>query len=289
MVGSPFRRKAPPYAAALLSLSLLILFATYLPVLLTQGGRVLLRGDFVTQQIPFMLEAKRCLLSGTPFWSWNTFLGANFIGTYSFYVYGSPFFWPLLAVPDAWFLHGVTAMFFLKHVTAALGAYLYLARHLENRWYAVAGGLLYAFSFFTLDSTLYYHFLDVIALFPFLLLTLDRVLDRPAGRGSPLYPGGVFAGGHQLLFFCRGFDFLFDLFSDQGALGRRGAPAEAGGLSPRRPAVRLRRAARLLPPPSLRPHPAGDEQGDRGIFLMVQAAGADPADPPAHQGADPAA
>ena len=71
MVGSPFRRKAPPYAAALLSLSLLILFATYLPVLLTQGGRVLLRGDFVTQQIPFMLEAKRCLLSGTPFWSWT--------------------------------------------------------------------------------------------------------------------------------------------------------------------------------------------------------------------------
>lgn len=191
MVGSPFRRKAPPYAAALLSLSLLILFATYLPVLLTQGGRVLLRGDFVTQQIPFMLEAKRCLLSGTPFWSWNTFLGANFIGTYSFYVYGSPFFWPLLAVPDAWFLHGVTAMFFLKHVTAALGAYLYLARHLENRWYAVAGGLLYAFSFFTLDSTLYYHFLDVIALFPFLLLTLDRVLDRRRGA-VPLFILAVF-------------------------------------------------------------------------------------------------
>ena len=114
MVGSPFRRKAPPYAAALLSLSLLILFATYLPVLLTQGGRVLLRGDFVTQQIPFMLEAKRCLLSGTPFWSWNTFLGANFIGTYSFYVYGSPFFWPLLAVYP-----------FLLLLTMAIPALLY--------------------------------------------------------------------------------------------------------------------------------------------------------------------
>lgn len=289
MVGSPFRRKAPPYAAALLSLSLLILFATYLPVLLTQGGRVLLRGDFVTQQIPFMLEAKRCLLSGTPFWSWNTFLGANFIGTYSFYVYGSPFFWPLLAVPDAWFLHGVTAMFFLKHVTAALGAYLYLARHLENRWYAVARRP-------AVRLFLFYAGQYAVLSFP----GCDRPLSlpsadarsgarSPAGRGSPLYPGGVFAGGHQLLFFCRGFDFLFDLFSDQGALGRRGAPAEAGGLSPRRPAVRLRRAARLLPPPSLRPHPAGDEQGDRGIFLMVQAAGADPADPPAHQGADPAA
>ena len=76
-------------------ISLTAALLAFLPTMLRNNGRILLRGDFLTQQIPFMLESKRCLLSGTPFWSWNTFLGANFVGSYSFYVYGSPFFWPL--------------------------------------------------------------------------------------------------------------------------------------------------------------------------------------------------
>ena len=82
-------------ASGVLLISLTAALLAFLPTMLRNNGRILLRGDFLTQQIPFMLESKRCLLSGTPFWSWNTFLGANFVGSYSFYVYGSPFFWPL--------------------------------------------------------------------------------------------------------------------------------------------------------------------------------------------------
>lgn len=72
----------------------LIALVSILPILFLNEGRLFLVGDYMTQQIPFMKECRRVILSGTPFWSANTFLGANFIGTYSFYVYGSPFSGP---------------------------------------------------------------------------------------------------------------------------------------------------------------------------------------------------
>ena len=72
--------------------ALLISFCTILPILIQSGWNLYMVGDYMTQQIPFIKESRRMFLSGTPFWSWNTFLGANYLGSYSFYVYGSPFF-----------------------------------------------------------------------------------------------------------------------------------------------------------------------------------------------------
>lgn len=152
--------------------------AAFLPTLLSRQGQILLHGDFVTQQVPFLLESRRMIRSGTPFWSWNTFLGANFLGSYSFYTYGSPFFWPLVLVPEEAFTAGITAMVFLKQMVAAAGACLFLMRHVNKKWFCVLGGILYAFSFFSLDSSFYYHFMDVIALFPFFMWTLDRLLAK---------------------------------------------------------------------------------------------------------------
>ena len=64
--------------------ALLISLASLLPILIRYGGNLYLVGDYMTQQIPFIKEGRRMILSGTPFWSWNTFLGANYIGTYAF-------------------------------------------------------------------------------------------------------------------------------------------------------------------------------------------------------------
>ncbi|MBQ2812404.1 MAG: YfhO family protein, partial [Clostridia bacterium] len=80
--------------------ALIMAFIAVLPVLITNGGNFYLVGDYMTQQIPFIRECRRMLLSGTPFWSHNTFLGANFLGTYSFYNWASPFFWPLFLIPE---------------------------------------------------------------------------------------------------------------------------------------------------------------------------------------------
>lgn len=158
--------------------ALLISFCTILPILIQSGWILYMVGDYMTQQIPFIKESRRMFLSGTPFWSWNTFLGANYLGSYSFYVYGSPFFWPLVILPERFLGTGLAAMFVLKHGVAAWTAFLYLKKHVRSELYAAAGSFMYAFSFFSLDSTFYYHFLDVIALFPLVLYFTDEVLDN---------------------------------------------------------------------------------------------------------------
>lgn len=159
-------------------IALLISFCTILPILISNRFNLYMVGDYMTQQIPFIKESRRMFLSGTPFWSWNTFLGANYIGSYSFYVYGSPFFWPLVVLPERFLGAGLAAMFVLKHAVAALTAFAYLKRHIGSRFYAAAGAFMYAFSSFSMDSSFYYHFLDVIAFFPLGLYFTDEVLEK---------------------------------------------------------------------------------------------------------------
>lgn len=161
-----------------LGLAFIIAAVAILPILIANNGNLYLVGDYMTQQLPFMKECRRMFLTGQPYWSNNTFLGANFLGSYSFYVYGSPFFYPLLLIPEKYLGAGVAAMFVLKHAVAAYTSYLYLSKHLKSNGYAVVGALLYTFSSFSLDSTYYYHFLDVIALFPLVLYSIDEVLDK---------------------------------------------------------------------------------------------------------------
>ncbi len=163
------------------ALAALISFAVtataILPVLVMNDGHFFLVGDYITQQIPFMKECRRVILSGTPFWSANTFLGANFIGTYSFYVYGSPFFWPLLLISEEHMTYALSVIFVLKHAVAAFTAGLWLSRHVRRESFVVIGSLMYAFSGFAIDSSFYYHFLDVVALFPLVLYFSDHVLE----------------------------------------------------------------------------------------------------------------
>lgn len=157
--------------------ALLISFCTVLPILIQNDWNLYLVGDYMTQQIPFIKESRRMFLSGTPFWSWNTFLGANYLGSYSFYVYGSPFFWPLVLMPESLLGTGLVAMFVLKHGVAAWTAFLYLKKHVRSELYAACGAFIYAFSFFSMDSSFYYHFLDVIAFFPLVLYFTDEALN----------------------------------------------------------------------------------------------------------------
>lgn len=148
-----------------------------LPILIQNDWNLYLVGDYMTQQIPFIKESRRMFLSGTPFWSWNTFLGANYLGSYSFYVYGSPFFWPLVLMPESLLGTGLAAMFVFKHGVAAWTAFLYLKKHVRSELYAACGAFIYAFSFFSMDSSFYYHFLDVIAFFPLVLYFTDEALN----------------------------------------------------------------------------------------------------------------
>ena len=54
------------------------------PATLPYGGRFVTRGDFIEQQLPFILETRRILRSGLNSYSFNTFLGAPAVGSYAF-------------------------------------------------------------------------------------------------------------------------------------------------------------------------------------------------------------
>ncbi|MDR3051582.1 MAG: YfhO family protein [Oscillospiraceae bacterium] len=154
------------------------------PAIFPYGGRMVTRGDFMEQQIPFILETKRMLASGTPFWDWNTFLGENFFGAYSFYTIGSPFVWLLLPLPEWAIPFGISVAAILKHVVAALTAYLYLRRFVRECRWAQMGALLYAFSSYSAINTQFYHFMDVVAVFPLLLAGLENAFSSRRRFGA---------------------------------------------------------------------------------------------------------
>ncbi|PKK39509.1 Cell division protein FtsW [Clostridiaceae bacterium JG1575] len=150
--------------------------ALFLPALWQDGGRFALISDFNHQQIPFSMHSNWALRHGATNWDWYTDLGVPFLGAFGFYTLGSPFFWISFLFPPEAFPYLVGWLYMLKYVLAALMAFLWLKRYAKNPLWAVAGALLYAFAGFNSLNLMYYHFHEVMALFPLALYALDELL-----------------------------------------------------------------------------------------------------------------
>ena len=148
----------------------------FLPFVLYDGGYFIYYGDFNVQQIPFYKLAHEAVRSGDIWWSWHTDLGANFIGSYSFYLLFSPFFWLTLPFPTTALPFLMAPLLVLKTACAALTGYLYLERFVRNRAWAVVGSLLYAFSGWMFFNIFFNHFHDVAVFFPLLLLGVEKLV-----------------------------------------------------------------------------------------------------------------
>ena len=158
----------------------------FLPFYLIDGGFFHYAGDFNSQQISFYRYMNGFLKgSGYPdsafttvrnTFSWATDLGSGTMNAYSFYLYGSPFFWLSLLFPQNWLPYLMVPLLVLKFAVAGGGAYLYLRRYVKNTDYAVLGAVLYTFSGFAVYNVFFNHFVDVVALFPYLLWSLDEAL-----------------------------------------------------------------------------------------------------------------
>ena len=153
-----------------------------LPFWVVDKGIFLYAGDFNTQQIAFSYHINRFLEQGGGSFDWATDLGSGFINSYSFYLLGSPFFWLGSLLPAAAQPYLMVPLLMLKFGTAGAGACLWLRRWCKNPNYAVLGGALYALSGFNIYNIFFNHFVDVAALFPFLLWALDEtVLEHRRG------------------------------------------------------------------------------------------------------------
>ena len=144
--------------------------------IIAQRGLFSLAGDFDVQQIPFAMYANDAIKSGNVIWDWSLDLGSNFIGGMSFYILGNPSFWVSLLFPSRYFMYIVGWLYVLKYAFAGLTSFAWIRRHVSDESSAVVASLMYAFSGYMAEDLLFYHFHDVVALFPLLLLGFDLLM-----------------------------------------------------------------------------------------------------------------
>ncbi len=154
----------------------------FLPWMIYNNGYFFFYGDYNVQQIPFYQMIHDSVQSGNMGWSYTTDLGANIIGSYSFYMFGSPFFWITTLFPSQVVPYLLAPLLILKFALAALGAYTFLRRYVNNQSYAMIGAIIYAFSGFGIYNIFFNHFHEAMIAFPFILAAVDSfIYERKKG------------------------------------------------------------------------------------------------------------
>lgn len=169
--------------------------------ILKEKGVFTLFADFNNQQIPFNILANHAIKSGETAWNWNIDLGSNFIGAFSFYNLGSPFFWVTLLVKPEYFMYVAGWIYILKYAIAGLTSFAYIQLFVKDKKYAILGSMLYTFSGFQASNLLFYHFHDVTAFFPLLLYGLEMLLIK---RKKSVFALAVFINALVNYFFFFG-------------------------------------------------------------------------------------
>lgn len=153
-------------------------FIFMLPSIIYDQGYFIYFGDFNMQQIPFYKNAQDSILNGEWGWNWYTDLGVNFIGSYTFYLLGSPFFYISLLFPNSFLPYIMGPLLMLKFGLMALFSYIWLKRHIKTPLYAVLAAILYSFSGYSIFNMVFNHFHDVMVFFPLLLIGLDDLMEK---------------------------------------------------------------------------------------------------------------
>ncbi len=159
-------------------IALIVAMALFVPYIIMSEGYFIFYGDFNVQQIPFYQLCHKAIREGNVFWNWNTDLGVNFIGSYSFYLLGSPFFWLTIPFPNSFVPYLMGPLLILKFACAALTGAMYIRRFTRTSDAARLGGILYAFSGFSVYNIFFNHFHEAIIVFPLLLLALELLITE---------------------------------------------------------------------------------------------------------------
>ena len=155
-------------------LNLFLGFLTFIPFIIQNRGIFILCDDFNFQQIPFSMLCNDAIKSGEIFWNWNIDLGTPLIEGMSYYTLGSPLFWISLLFPSEAYPYLVGWLYMLNYALAGLFSYSYIQRFVKEKKYALLGSILYAFSGFQAVNLLFFHFYNVVAFFPLLLIGLEE-------------------------------------------------------------------------------------------------------------------
>ncbi len=171
-------RNSKRYTAIVVFFSgFLMYILAILPILVQRGLPFFYYGDYNVQQIPFYILAHRAVRSGEFLWNWNVDLGGSMAGDFSFYLWGSPFFWLTVPFPEGAIPYLMPILMALKYAIAAASAYLYISRYVHKYTYAMMGGYLYAFSGFNACNIVFNHFTDSVCFFPLYLIVFENLME----------------------------------------------------------------------------------------------------------------
>ena len=172
---SPYAENQARYLFVLL-LGFITVIGVMLPFVIYDQGYFLMYGDFNVQQYPFYMHAHDAIWQGETGWDFKTDLGVNFIGSYSFYNLGSPFFLLTLLLPSGAVPYAIGPLLAFKVGCCAMTGYAYIRRFTRYDNYAVLGGLMYAFSGFSVFNMFFNHFHEPMVFFPLMLIALEELM-----------------------------------------------------------------------------------------------------------------
>jgi uncharacterized membrane protein YfhO len=153
----------------------------YAFALVTNLFTIPLSGDYVLQQIPFYLNGYddwwHFFTTGEfVLWDDSTYLGANHIGSNSFYYYLNPFFMPILIFPRFLVPQGLAVLMIGKMVGASLTFRLLLKHFRVKENHARIFAMAYGFSGWMAYYLWFNHFMEVAVVFPLVLLGIEKLL-----------------------------------------------------------------------------------------------------------------
>ena len=146
-------------------------------ILALNKGIYIISTDYDYQQLPFYYFMNNAIKKGEIFWNWTIDLGSDFIPSMSWYNLGSPFFLFSLFLPAESYIYLMPWIFMIKYGVAGLTSYLYIERFVQNKYIVLLSSFLYTFSGFQSINILFNHFHDTVALFPLLLLGIEKITE----------------------------------------------------------------------------------------------------------------
>ena len=215
-------------------LNFAIAAAALLPYMIRDGGLLLVAADFDAEQLSYNMLCNNAIKSGEVLWNWRIDIGSDFVSSFSFYTLGSPFFWLSFLFPASAFPYLVGWIYMLKYAVAGLTSFAYFRRSASEKS-ALLGSVLYAFSGFSCINVVFYHFHDVIALFPLLMLGLDKRMQE--GKKAPFLFAVTINALVNYYFFIGEVFFLVFYYITRYLFGGEDA----------RPGADLRKNARKIP------------------------------------------
>lgn len=143
------------------------------------GDRSFLRTDLYHQYAPFFQEYKDKLSNMESLsYSWDIGLGTNFTALYAYYL-SSPLNWFLVICPRKYVIEFITYGIVLRMALSSLSLTWYLNKHSgENRIGASFFGIFYGLSGYMAAYSWNIMWLDCLALFPLIILGLERLVKE---------------------------------------------------------------------------------------------------------------